>query len=357
MDSQNFFKHLTIIELAGVLAGPFVGRFFCEHGARVRKIENPLTGGDITRGWKTREEDASSLSAYYISVNQGKEILWLNLKNTADEAQFLDLLKDCDILLTNFKGEEGISEKVNLRYLSKTFPHLIIGQVDGYPPGQQKPAYDMVLQAECGYLSLCGTEEGKFARMPVAFIDVLAGHQLKTGILMALLQKTQQGKGCTVRVNLWETALCSLINQSAAALKTGVEGKPMGTLHPGIAPYGEYFECADGRYILLAVGSDAQFTRLCNALGLDNIIEDDQFRSNALRVRHRDKLSAGISKKFRDHSSTEWLNRFKSIGVPAGVIRNLSEILASSEVEPLTYSVETNGQTERSIITSCIHFQ
>jgi len=357
MDSQNFFKHLTVIELAGVLAGPFVGRFFCEHGARVQKIENPLTGGDVTRGWKTREEDAAGLSAYYISVNQDKEVVWLNLKNAADEAQFLDLLKSCDILLTNFKDEEGISEKVNLRNLSETNPHLIIGQVDGYPPGQQKPAYDMVLQAECGYLSLCGIEEGKFARMPVAFIDVLAGHQLKTGILMALMQKMQHGKGCTVRVNLWETAMCSLINQSAATLKTGVAGKPLGTLHPGIAPYGEYFECADGRYILLAVGSDAQFKSLCKVLGCDEVAEEDEFLNNALRVKHRHSLSARISEKFRNHSSTEWLSRLNSQAVPAGAIRNLSEILDSPEVKPLLHSVEMLGQPERAIVTSCIHFQ
>jgi crotonobetainyl-CoA:carnitine CoA-transferase CaiB-like acyl-CoA transferase len=357
MDSQNFFKHLTVIELAGVLAGPFVGRFFCEHGARVRKIENPLTGGDVTRGWKTREEDESELSAYYISVNQGKEVMWLNLKQAADEAQFLDLLKHSDILLTNFKDEDGISEKVNLHYLSEAFPHLIIGQIDGYPPGQQKPAYDMVLQADCGYLSLCGVEEGKFARIPVAFIDVLAGHQLKTGILMALMQKMRLNKGCTIRVNLWETALCSLINQSAAVLKTGVAGKPMGTLHPGIAPYGEYFECADGRYILLAVGNDAQFIRLCKELELDEVAKDERFLNNALRVKNRDKLSAGISKKFSKHSSTEWLSRLTSKGVPAGVVRNLSEIFTSPEVLPLIHSSEMDGQPERSIPTSCIHFK
>jgi crotonobetainyl-CoA:carnitine CoA-transferase CaiB-like acyl-CoA transferase len=357
MDSKHFFKGLTIIELAGVLAGPFVGRFFYEHGARVKKIENPLRGGDVTRGWKTREEDSKELSAYYISVNQGKDVLWLNLKNAADEAQFLELLKDSDILLTNFKDEEGISKNVNLSKLSEAFPHLIIGQVDGYPPGLQKPAYDMVLQAECGYLSLCGVEDGKFARMPVAFIDVLAGHQLKTGLLMALMQKMQEGKGCTVRVNLWETALCSLINQSASALKTGVAGNPMGTLHPGIAPYGEYFECADGRYLLLAVGSDAQFKKLCHIVDMDQLAEDATFLNNALRVKHREKLSASMSEKFKKYNSTEWLSRLNNHGVPAGVIRNLAEIIASSEVEPLIHSMNMDGQTARSINISCIHFQ
>ena len=131
----------------------------------------------------------------------------------------------------------------------------------------------------------------------------------------------------------------------------------MGTLHPGIAPYGEYFECSDGRFILLAVGSDAQFKRLCNVLGLDEVAAEEEFLNNALRVKNRHSLSARISEKFRNHSSTEWLSLLNSQGVPAGVIRNLTEILASPEVEPLVHSIEMHGQTERSIITSCLHFQ
>jgi crotonobetainyl-CoA:carnitine CoA-transferase CaiB-like acyl-CoA transferase len=357
MDSQHFFKDLTIIELAGVLAGPFVGRFFSEHGARVLKIENPLTGGDVTRSWKTQEEDPNSLSAYYISVNQGKEVMWLNLKNPDDEDRLINLLKTSDVLLTNFKDAEGISKKVNLNYLSELFPKLIIGQVDGYPPKKNRPAYDMVLQAECGYLSLCGIEDGKYARMPVAFIDVLAGHQLKTGILMALMQKMQNGKGCIVRVNLWETALCSLINQSAAALKTGNAGIPLGTRHPSIAPYGEYFKCADGRYLLLAVGSNIQFERLCSILGMPELAQDEHYNTNEMRVKHRDTLSGYLIEKFRQSTSTHWLHLLKSQGVPAGVIHNLTEVFSDQDIGTLIKTSEINGITEQSVLTSCIHFQ
>jgi crotonobetainyl-CoA:carnitine CoA-transferase CaiB-like acyl-CoA transferase len=268
---KKFFSDLKVIELAGVLAGPSVGVFFSELGARVIKVENPKTGGDITRSWKSANEDPDDKeSAYYWSVNTGKEIVFLDLTNENDRQKLLALLKDTDVLITNFK--KGDDEKLNLTYsrLRTTNAQLIYASINGFGEQNSRTAYDLILQAEAGFMLINGEAGSTPVKMPVALIDVIAGHQLKEAILIALLERSKTGKGSHVSVSLFDSALSSLVNQATNWLIGGQLPEAMGSLHPNIAPYGELFNTSDNHTITFAIGSNKQFSSLCGLLDLRN---------------------------------------------------------------------------------------
>jgi crotonobetainyl-CoA:carnitine CoA-transferase CaiB-like acyl-CoA transferase len=351
------FENLLVVELASVLAGPYAGRFFKEHGARVIKVENPNQGGDVTRTWRNSKESNDGISAYYASVNQGKEVIFLDLKSTSDKENLLELLSRADVLITNFRQGEDLKFGLQLDVLKRLFPQLIIGQIDGFASDDPRAAYDMVLQAETGYLSMSGSE-GHPAKMPVALIDVMAGQQLKTGILMALLQKSKTQTGCIVRVSLKEAAISALMNQASNYLMSGFVPTAMGTLHPNIAPYGEYFICSDGKQLVLAIGNNKQFEALLEVLELSKIYTDPRFSNNPSRVKHRRELAEILQSECRKFTLEELMKRLIKSGVPAGSIKQLDEVLDDPSIEWLIEENRTEtGQTLRSVKTSPIRFE
>ncbi|MFM9057257.1 MAG: CaiB/BaiF CoA transferase family protein, partial [Bacteroidota bacterium] len=257
---------LRVVELAGVLAGPAVGMFFAELGAEVIKVENKRSGGDVTRTWKTPAENpADKDSAYYHAVNWGKQIELRDLNDSADLDVVLKMISSADILLVNFKAGDAERYGLDVSTLRNRFPQLIIGQITGFSD-ESRVAFDAVLQAESGLMSLNGAREQGPLKLPVAFIDLFAAHQLKEGLLLALLKRSKSGEGAHVKVSLFDSAISSLANQASVYLNTGIASGRTGSLHPSIAPYGETFACADGHYILIACGSDAQFLALCTTL-------------------------------------------------------------------------------------------
>lgn len=320
---------LFVVEAATVLAGPSVGLFFAELGARVVKAEPPQ--GDVTRAWKLPIEDASGpVSAYFSSVNWGKEHARLNLKDADERARFDALLREADVLITNHLAADAEKlglERDRLRALN---PRLVHGHIKGFADQPWRPAYDAVLQAEMGYISMTGTDEEQVAKLPIALIDVLAAHQLKEGLLLALMARERTGKGAFVEVSLEEAALAGLINQASNHLMTGAVARPMGTLHPNIAPYGEVLRCADGGRILLAVGSDAQFRALCDVLGASPLASDPRFPTNALRVAHRAALAEALAPAFASSGRDTLLEKLLRADVPCGAVRRIDEVLASA---------------------------
>jgi crotonobetainyl-CoA:carnitine CoA-transferase CaiB-like acyl-CoA transferase len=333
---------LLVIETAGVLAGPAAGMFFVELGARVVKVEPPQ--GDVTRTWKLPVEDASSpVSAYFSSVNHSKEHLRLDLKVEEDRSHFDALVREADVLITNHLAED--SEKLGLtraRLLGLN-PTLIHGHIKGFADQPARPAYDAVMQAETGWISMTGSDPAHLAKLPVAVIDVLAAHQLKEGLLVALLQRGIDGRGAYVEVSLEEASLAGLMNQASNHLMTGAVPQPMGTLHPNIAPYGELFACADGGRILLAVGSDAQFAALCKVLAAGSIVHDARFASNGLRVSNRQALAQQLEPLFASKRTGELLSRLIDAGVPAGAVRSIDEVMASPAAQHLVLKEAMEG--------------
>ena len=325
---NQFFKGLKVVEFASVLAGPAVGMFFAELGAEVIKIENKTTGGDVTRGWKQPFEDsASPISAYWCCVNWGKKHLLLDLNDLADRAKALEIALAADVVISNFKPSFARRVGLDAEALRIENQALIYAQLNSYSdPEDESPAFDIVLQAEAGFLSMCGASEGPPIRMPVAFVDLLAAHQLKEAILLALLRRERAGEGSVVTTSLMESALASLANQASNYLMTGHIPQRMGTKHPNIAPYGDTFLCSDGQTLLLAVGTERQFSQLCAVLELESLLENIDFQTNTARVKNREMLNNLLSEKISQRSLNDIMTKFESSGVPAARIRDLKSV-------------------------------
>ncbi|KAA3630791.1 MAG: CoA transferase [Bacteroidetes bacterium] len=323
---MELFKGLKVIELASVLAGPAVGAFFAEMGSEVIKIENKKTSGDVTRKWKLPSEEPDSTSAYYASVNWGKQVKFLDFSLSADRQKLYDLIPEADIVVSNFKPSSAIKMGMDYATLKTINPGLIYAQLTGFGEDSSLPAFDVVLQAEAGFLYMCGEPEGRPVKMPVALIDILAAHQLKEGILLALMKRMQTGEGSYVYTSLLESALASLANQATNWLMAGHIPQPMGTGHPNIAPYGDIFYSSDEKPIVIAVGTDDQFRKLCNCLQLPHLAEDQRFKTNHLRVQNRLVLVEFLRPGFNRFPRESLMNAFNDLGVPAGRVRNMEEV-------------------------------
>lgn len=328
MQQVKFFSGIRVVEFASVLAGPAVGMFFAELGAEVIKIENKTTGGDVTRGWKLPSEDASSnVSAYWASVNWGKKHLLLDLNDPADLQTALDYALSADVVISNFKPSSAQRLGVDAESLRARNPRLIFAQLSSWAdPEDEGPAFDVVLQAEAGFLFMNGEADRPPVKMPVALIDILAAHQLKEGILMALLHRERSGEGCVVSTSLLESALASLANQASNFLMAGHIPGRMGTRHPNIAPYGDIFTCADGLPVLLAVGTERQFRQLCAVLGLEHLAADPDFSANTARVRNRERLHVFLEQAIAQLNLDDAMHAFRESGVPAARIRDMRAV-------------------------------
>ena len=336
---------LKVLELATVLAGPAVGTFLAELGAEVIKIENPKTGGDVTRSWKLSTENPNSeISAYFASVNYGKEHRFLNLKDPVQLAEVQQLARKSDIIIANFRT--GQAERFGLDYnaLKKYSPKLIYGNITGFGPEESRPAFDVVLQAETGYMFMNGQPESEPTKMPVALIDVLAAHQLKEAILLALLNREKSGEGAKLEVSLFDAAVSALTNQASNWLMSNHIPQRIGSLHPNIAPYGEILKSKDDKQIVLAIGSNAQFKALCDVLNLTELPEDARFETNQLRVENRAELQRQLQEKAVEQLCDELMHHFLEKNIPAGVIKNLKQVFDSEAASEL---VKIDGETKR----------
>ena len=349
------FSHLKIIDLSTVLAGPSVGTFFAELGAHVLKVEHPKNA-DVTRSWKLASENTSeSVSAYFSAVNYKKDYLSLDLRNEKDYVTFIDHVQNADILLSNFK--KGDDEKLNVsdEQLRSINPSLIIGKITGFGNESDRVAYDLILQAETGFMSMNGTQESGPVKMPVALIDVLAAHHLKEGLLIALLLRQETKKGNTITVSLYDAAICSLANQASNYLMEQHIPQRIGSLHPNIAPYGEIFTTKNNDQITFAIGSNQHFEKLCTFLKCEELIEDERFVENNVRVKNRLLLFKFLQDKIKFIETETLLNEMHKRFVPAGEIKNLQAVFQEQAAQSLI-RIETINGKETQRITS-IGFQ
>ena len=344
-------QNLRVIDASSVLAGPAVGTFLAELGADVLKIEHPR--GDVTRSWKIPGEPGESVSAYFSSVNYLKKYQVLDLSSSEGHSDFMDLIRSADILLTNFK--KGDAEKFGIEdvKLHAINPRLIIGKINGYGDESDRVAYDLILQAESGLMSMNGTPESGPLKMPIALIDILAAHHLKEGILLALYEREKSQKGTSVSASLYDAAISSLTNQASNYLMNGHVPQRIGSLHPNIAPYGELFQTKDGATVTFAIGSDAHFEKLCKTLHLDELLRDQRFKSNQLRVEHREALFALLANSVAKFQVAELLEALRRLNVPAGKVQHLQDVFASPKATSLIRTELIDG-TETKRITSYV---
>lgn len=319
---------LTVIEAAGVLAGPLVGMFLAEYGARVIKVE-PTGRGDVTRTWKlSGEPESSTLSSYFCCANWGKSSVAINLKSDEGRELFYELTSQADLVLTSYKAGDAEKLKVSYEDLIYHNDKLIYGSISGFGPEDPRPAFDAVVQAESGFMHMNGTTESGPLKMPVALMDVLAAHHLKEKLLLALLHQQKTGEGVQVSVSLMEAALASLANQGSAWLVAGSDPQPMGSEHPHIYPYGSVFETGDGLKILLAVGNDDQFKNLTRLLGNASLSDDNRFAANPDRSSNRDQLRPELAHLFQFvQNGRRFLEDMKAAKIPCGAIMPVSEAI------------------------------
>jgi crotonobetainyl-CoA:carnitine CoA-transferase CaiB-like acyl-CoA transferase len=344
---RNMLKNLKILELANVLAGPSVGMFFSELGAKVTKVENKNTDGDLTRKWLLPNEYPSSVSAYFSSVNYNKTHIFLDYNAEIDRVKIENLIKECDIVITNFKA--GDAEKFNLTFeeCKKLNKSIIYAHLGGFKSNIKRVAFDVVLQAETGFMSMNGEPNRAPVKMPVALIDILAAHQIKEGILIALINRNQNKKAIKVSTTLEESAIASLANQASNYLMLNHIAKPIGTKHPNIAPYGDMITTKNGDQLVIAIGTDLQFHKFATILSIDkNLIE--KFISNIDRVKNREELMILINQKSKNLKTDELMKYCIDSNIPIGKIKTIDEVLNSDVSKEMILSENIEGiETKR----------
>ena len=332
---------VRVIDLSRVLAGPLCTQMLSDHGADVIKIEPP-TGDDTRRLGPPFDEHGDA--AYFSSVNRGKRSVCLDLTQPSDRAVLLSLLKDADVLVENFLPGTMKRWELDEATLAPIFPRLIYCSITGFGadgPLGGLPGYDAVLQAMCGLMSINGSAESGPTRIGVPIVDHLAGYNALTGILLALLARQKSGTGQRVEATLFDSALSLLIPQAANWLCSGNEPALLGNAHPNIAPY-DSFESKGGS-LFLGVLNDQQFRRLCEQTKREDLLIDERFKSNALRLRNVAALRVEIEKTFSQQEVSTLCDRLMRSGVPAGRVNSVSDAFADAHAAHREMLVECDG--------------
>jgi crotonobetainyl-CoA:carnitine CoA-transferase CaiB-like acyl-CoA transferase len=328
---------LKVLDFTRVLAGPLCTMLLGDLGARVIKIERP-GGGDETRGWGP-PFDARGESAYYLSVNRNKWSLAADLDDPADQAMLRELAAGADVVVDNFR--RGTLERRGLdpATLLAANPSLVWCTVTGFGPDSDRPGYDFVVQAECGWMAITGEPDGPPMKVGVALADVLAGKDAAVAILGALLGVRRSpaplpAADRRLHVSLAASATAALVNVAQNALVTGADARRWGNAHANLVPY-QLFDAAD-RPIVVAVGSDAQWVACCRALGLDALAEDPELSTNTGRLAARDRVVTAITARIREQPAAHWAERLSRAGVPNGLVQTVLEALRDTGASPVT---------------------
>lgn len=340
---------LRVIELASVLAGPLAGSFMAELGAEVIKIENARSGGDVTRQWRSAGESGTGPSAYYAAANARKDVRLMDLSDAGQRAALEAMLPSADLILQNFRPSSLVRLGLDPGALARRHPHLIHVHLKGFMDDPERAGYDMVVQAETGFMAMNGEPGRAPFRMPVAMMDVLAAHQMRSAALLALWQREKDGRGSYIEVWLDASGFSGLVNRATEYLVGGHDPQPSGPLHPQIAPYGETFTCACGGRVVLAVGNDQQFSALCGLLDAPEWPKDPRFARNPERVAHRAALTGLLEQAIARIPAAPLLSAAKKEGIPLGLVKSVGEALAGGTGSAMTEAFDLEGQPVRRI--------
>jgi CoA:oxalate CoA-transferase len=329
---------LLIVDLSRVLAGPYATMVLADLGARVIKVEQPGTGDDSRHIGPFK----NGRSAYFTSINRGKQSIALDLKAPADRVVFEALLDRADVLVENFRP--GVMAKLGYGWevLRARCPRLIYAAASGFGhtgPDSGKAAYDMVVQAMGGIMSVTGHPGGPPTRVGTSIGDITAGLFAAIGILSALHDRSASGNGRFVDVAMLDGQVAILENAIARYAVTGEPPGPLGARHPSITPFAAY-ACKDG-HVVIAAGNDALFGTLCRALGLNRLPDNPRFSTNAARSEHAEALARVLEAQLVERPVAHWLGVLEAAGVPCGPLHNVAEALAHRQVVARNMVIET----------------
>ena len=326
---------LKLLDLSRVLAGPVCSMILGDLGADVIKVERPGEG-DETRGWGP-PFDQDGESAYFRSINRNKKSISIDLSKQDARELVLDLIRGADVVLDNFLPGSLDRLGLDVDSILAENPSLIWCTISGFGPESKRPGYDFVIQAECGWMSITGERNGSPMKVGVALADVIAGKDAAIAILSAV---TERATGQLVverrriNVSLADSARAALVNVAQNVLVSGVDAKRWGNAHPNLVPY-QLFEAAD-RPFVIAVGSDAQWRACANALGLENLANDDSLQTNAGRVENRDDVVSAVADRVKEKRAQHWIDRLEKVGVPCGRVKSVAEAIDGTDANART---------------------
>ncbi len=320
---------LKVLDLSRVLAGPYATMALADLGADVTKVEHPERGDD-TRHWGP--PFAGGESAYFLAVNRNKRSIGVDLKSNEGLERVRRLAADADVVIENWK--RGALEGMGLGYeaLREGNPGLVYCSITGFGPGpdEDRPGYDFLVQARAGVMGITGQPGGEPTKVGVAAADIFCGMMAANAILAALHRRSVTGEGARLEVPLFESTLSWLANRGQEYLISGNDTGLIGNAHPSIVPY-QTFHTAD-RPIVVAVGNDAQFGRLCEAVGLPELADDDRYATNPDRVANREGLVAALQERFYEKAADGWVERVRDAGVPCGPVNSLADVFEDEHV-------------------------
>ena len=335
-------KNILVLDLTRVLVGPYCTMILSDLGARVIKIEAPKVGDDSRKYGPFVKDN----SAYFMSLNRGKESIALNLKDTNDKKIFLNILKKADVLVENFKP--GTLDKWGFGWkdMCKKFPKLIYASASGFGqtgPLKELPAYDMVVQGMGGLMSVTGQPNSEPTRVGTSIGDITAALFTSIGINSALFNREKTGKGIFIDVSMLDCQIAILENAIARYLSKKEIPQPMGSRHPSIAPF-EAFKTKDS-YIIIAAGNDKLFEKLCHSLDMKEEVKNEKFKTNALRCQNMDDLKSKMEDKLKFYNTKEWTKKLEKDKIPCGPIFNIRDAVENPQIKARNMIVDTYHET------------
>jgi CoA:oxalate CoA-transferase len=329
MERRGPLSGVTVLDLTRVLAGPYCTMVLADLGARVIKVERPGDGDDA----RSIGPFVRAKSAYFMSLNRGKESISLDLRDPADREVFEKLLPRADVLVENYRA--GVMEKMGYGWetLHARHSRLIYAAASGFGhtgPYAERPAYDLVVQGMGGLMSLTGQPGSGPTRVGTSIGDIAAGLFTAIGVNAALYHRELTGEGTKIDVAMLDCQVALLENAIARYVATGQVPGPLGSRHPSITPF-EAFASADG-HLIIAAGNDGLFRKLCDVLGRPELAGDPRFCSNEARTDNVDALKTEVEGTLRERSRADWLSALESAGVPCGPINDIAEVMSDPQV-------------------------
>lgn len=329
-------SNINVLDFSRILAGPLCTMMLGDLGARVIKVERPETGDD-TRGWGP-PFDLRGQSAYFLSVNRNKKSVAVDLGRAPARGLLLELIAGADVVVDNFRRGTLERRGIDPGDMLRTHPQLIWCTITGFGQQSDRPGYDLVVQAESGWMAITGDPNGPPMRCGVALADILAGKDAAIAILAALAARASGKLNSAPErrrlfISLSASATAALINVAQNSLVTGRDATRWGNQHPNLVPY-QLFDAAD-RPVIIAVGSDTQWRACSLALGLADLASDTSLATNAGRLESRERVISAMASRLVELDAAEWIDRLNAAGVPCGLVKSVLESLQSTQSSPL----------------------
>lgn len=338
---RKALDHLRVLDMSRVLAGPFLAQNLADFGADVIKVERPHHG-DESRTFPPYVKDAAGAdtedSAYFMSINRGKRSITIDISKPRGQELVKALAAQSDVLVENYKVGDLKRYGLDYEVIRAVNPRIVYCSITGFGqtgPYRNRPGYDYIFQAMSGLMSLTGGPDelpgGGPAKVGLAICDVITGIYSSFAVMTALAEREKSGVGQHIDMSLLDTTIATISHINMNYLIGGIIPKRMGTGHPSIVPY-QMFQAKDGPMVV-AVGNDGQFAKLCALLGFSQLAQDPRFLTNPLRVKHRDALIPQLEAAFATKTAAEWIASLTQLGVPCGPLNNIQQVFDDPHVQ------------------------